>query len=95
MIVTGEETSCGLPIIRTEHPRLFIVQRSDLKMLDEENILSMYSDNRDMFLYMNTKFVYVERFIRSQIRDLYRDVLLHRCRLEREILRNSLAIAAT
>ena len=46
-----------------------------------------------MFAYINSKFVYVERHIRTQIKQLYRDMLVHKCNLERETIRNSLAIS--
>lgn len=43
--------------------------------------------------YMNSKFIYVEKHIRSQINQLYRNILLQQCNLELRMLQNALAIA--
>lgn len=48
-----------------------------------------------IFMYMNAKFVYVERYIRSQIQSLYLDVIKNKCKIEKEILKNTLSIALT
>ena len=37
--------------------------------------------------------MYVEKHVRSQIGYLYQDVVIQRCNLERETLKNALAIA--
>jgi len=42
---------------------------------------------------MNSKFVYVEKHIRTQINELYRNILLQQCHLEQQMLQNTLAIA--
>jgi len=42
---------------------------------------------------MNSKFVYVEKHIRPQISQLYRNVFLQQCNLEQKILKNALALA--
>ena len=47
----------------------------------------------DIFTYVNSKFVYVERHIRTEMTRLYRDVMLQRCTLEREVFKNTLALA--
>lgn len=49
--------------------------------------------NMDIFAYINSKFVYVERHLRTQVQQLYYDVLVQKCSLEREMLKNRLAIA--
>jgi len=43
---------------------------------------------------MNLKFVYVEKHIRTQINQLYRNILLQQCNLELRMMQNALAIAA-
>ena len=76
---------------RTEHPKLVIFET-----VKGESVAGYYKlavDNRDLFAYVNLKFIYVEKHIKTQIRNLYRDVLLQRCNLERETLKNALAIA--
>jgi len=43
---------------------------------------------------MNSKFVYVEKHIRTQINQFYRNILLQQCDLESRMMQNALAIAA-
>ncbi|CAD6223579.1 GSCOCG00013004001-RA-CDS, partial [Cotesia congregata] len=93
--MTGTETSCGVSLIRTEHPKLYIIAKKDLETLEKGNIVASNPDNLDLFLYANAKFVYVEKYLRSQVQSLYLDVIKKRCMLEKEVLKNSLSIAAT
>ena len=48
----------------------------------------------DIFSYVNSKFVYVERHIRIEITRLYHDVLTQRCLLEQQVFRNTLTLAS-
>lgn len=81
---------CGHTLYHTEHPKLLIYETSpNVEIFKKQSHVS----NLDIFTYMNSKFVYVENHIRTQINDLYRNILLQQCRLERKILANSLAIA--
>ena len=86
----GEEVVCGHTLILTEHPKLLIFETTpDNKVFDKQ----YKSENLDIFTYMNSKFVYVEKHIRTQISQLYRNVLLQQCNLEQKILKNALALA--
>jgi len=49
--------------------------------------------NLDMFTYVNSKFVYVERHIRNQIATLYQDIILQKCELEKQVIQNTLSLA--
>lgn len=53
----------------------------------------MAVENIDLFTYVNSKFVYVERHIQTQISQLYTDVLKQRCDLERQVMKNALSLA--
>lgn len=44
-------------------------------------------------IYVNNKFVFVEKYIKLQITNLYRDAIMHRCGQKRDIIKNALAIA--
>lgn len=92
LTTTNIEIICGYKIIRTEHPKLFIFETSknDLMLSNKISI-----ENLDLFAYINSKFVYVEKFIQKQIKQLYYDVLIHRCMLERNTLKNLLSIASS
>ena len=82
---------CGYTVLQTEHPKLVIFETIKGESFADNYYLNI--DNLDIFKYVNSKFVYVEKHIKTQIRNLYRDVLLQRCNLARETLKNGLAIA--
>lgn len=87
----GQTSVCGYIIYRTEHPRLFINERTeDVPFVAHENSAV---ENIDLITYIDSKFVYTERYIRKQITQLYYDLLLHKCKIERQVLNNALAIA--
>ena len=81
---------CGYTLSHTEHPKLVIFETEPgIAIFKRES----HVENLDIFTYMNSKFVYVEKHIRTQISELYRNILLQQCQLEQKLLRNSLAIA--
>jgi len=82
---------CGYALSKTEHPKLVI---SETTPGGATFAKSISTNNMDIFTYMNSKFVYVERHSRKQMNRLYTDLLLQQCQLEKKILHNSLAIAA-
>jgi len=88
---TSEEFHCGYTLIKTEHPKLFIVEIPKGESFIRKKPLAV--ENIDIFAYVNSKFVYVERHIRTQINHLYTDILKHRCDLERQVLKNALSLA--
>lgn len=49
--------------------------------------------NLDLFMYVNSKFVHIEIHIRTQMEQLYFDVITQKCKLEQQTLRNALLIA--
>ncbi|CAD6227315.1 GSCOCG00011971001-RA-CDS, partial [Cotesia congregata] len=83
---------CGHTVIKTEHPKLFIiVVKNQGHTLSIETIKT---EDMDIFAYINSKFLYVEKFIRQQLQNLYHDVLVRRCELERSVLLNALALSS-
>lgn len=89
---TSETVICSYKIIKTEHPKLFIVETTKEQAPVIKNPISV--NNLDIFAYVNSKFVYVEKHFRSQLDQLYHDVLKQKCNLEREVLENRLSLAA-
>lgn len=89
--VTKEQPICGYTLKHTEHPKLFILetQRGNAP----KPIGNIPVDNLDIFAYVNSKFVYVEKHIRTQMTALYHNVMQQRCELEAEVLRNTLSFA--
>ena len=50
-------------------------------------------EKKDLFTYVNSKFVYVGKHVRKEINRLYYDLLNHTCLLEQEVIKNSPIIA--
>lgn len=48
------------------------------------------TNNLDIFAYMNSKFIYVERHLKTQITQLYQAIIDHKCRMEAQVIRNAL-----
>jgi len=51
-------------------------------------------NNLDIFAYINSKFVYVEKHVRNQMTSLYYNVIQQRCELEKKVFTNTLSFAA-
>jgi len=86
----GRHATCGHTLIRTEHPKLILFETTLGVSLFK---LSGCIANLDIFTYMNSKFVYVEKYIHTQINQLYRNILFQQCDLESRMMQNALAIA--
>lgn len=52
---------CGYTLIQTEHPKLFILEGGNDSFFKKRT--SMNPQNVDIFTYMNSKFVYVEKHL--------------------------------
>lgn len=88
---TKEQPLCEYTLSQTEHPKLFILEtKSDA--IPHSGSIPM--DNLDIFAYMNSKFVYVEKHIRHQMISLYHNVMQQKCELERQVITNALSFAA-
>lgn len=86
----GEYLTCGYKLIRTEHPKLVIFEdQPEVKVFQNHGRTSSF----DLFTYMNSKFVYVEKHVRSQVNQLYRNILQQQCDIEFRLMQNALAIA--
>lgn len=61
-------------IIRTKHPKLVIFETA----CGETFALSskIAASNLEIFSFINSKFVYVEKHIRTQMKNVYRDVVI-------------------
>ena len=91
LTVKGYENHCGHVFVKSSHPKLMIIETRGMRTPFTGKFTTV--KNMDLFLYVNSKFVYVERHIKKQITQLYLDVVTQRCNLERETIKNSLAIA--
>ena len=65
----AEANLCGYTLIQTEHPKLFIMEIQRKKTFKTHMRISM--NNLDIFSYINSKFIYVEKHIKTQLTQLY------------------------
>lgn len=82
---------CRYNGFQTEHPRLVIVRKSTYGYWFTKKAYN--SKNLDLLTYVNAKFVYVERHIKSQIQTLYLNLVHKKCELERDVIQMQLAVA--
>lgn len=78
---TGTIPVCSYQLITTEHPKIFIFETTPNDVFLKKEDLKI--ENLYIFTYINLKFIYVERHVRTEMNRLYRDVLHQRCTLER------------
>ncbi|KAI4476114.1 hypothetical protein M0804_013844 [Polistes exclamans] len=88
---TTETKLCGFSIHRTEHPELFIIETQPGVSFIQHQSISI--ENLDIFTYVNCKFIFVEKHLRTQITELYNNIISQKCELERQVLQNALADA--
>lgn len=89
---TSELNLCGYKLLRTEHPKLLILETSRGRTFKIRTKIAV--DNLDIFSYVNSKFVYVEKHVKTQLTRMYRDIMEQKCALEQQILRNALSLSS-
>jgi len=65
----SKDPSSPTILLRTEHPKLFILETRKGDTFAHRGSIPV--DNLDIFTYVNSKFVYVEKHIRHQMTSLY------------------------
>ena len=91
MTKTGEQPLCGYTLLSTEHPKLFLLETTKGNTFISKRKTAV--ENLDIFTYVNSKFVYVEKHIKRQMTALYHDVLTQRCNTEKKVIENALSLA--
>lgn len=91
LTASKEQPLCGYTLLTTEHPKLFILETKRGDTFAHHGTIPV--GNLDIFTYVNSKFVYVEKHMRQQMTSLYNDVVKQRCELEKEVIRNTLSFA--
>lgn len=89
---TADVEICGYRLAQTEHPKLFILETTKGRTFNTKTKVAI--ENLDIFLYVNSKFIYVEKHIKTQLTQLYRDIMEQKCALERQVLENALTLAS-
>lgn len=84
--------ACEITVIKTEHPQLFIL--SDATFMNHFQTKHILPHNTDLMAYVNTKFVYIENFLKTTITLLYADLLTKQCELQGKILIQKLSLAS-
>lgn len=74
----------------TEHPKLFILESEKGVSFTQRKVAT---DNLNIFAYVNSKFIYIEKHIRTQMKLLYHDILYHKCLMEQRLIQYTLSIA--
>jgi hypothetical protein len=77
--------------LSTEHPKLFLLETTKGNTFISKRKTAV--ENLDIFTYVNSKFVYVERHVRRQMTALYHDILTKRCTMEKKVIENALSLA--
>ncbi|KOC71219.1 hypothetical protein WH47_06141 [Habropoda laboriosa] len=91
LTTTSSQPLCGYVLLKTEHPKLFILATSKENTFKTKSKIEV--NNLDLLTYVNSKFVYVDRHIKTQITELYTNIIHQKCVLEQQVLRNALALA--
>lgn len=89
---TKEIDVCGYKLFRTEHPKLLILETQRGRTFKIRSKIAI--DNLDIFAYVNSKFVYVGKHVKTQLTRMYQDIMEQRCALERQVLRNALSLSS-
>jgi len=89
---TNEISLCGYTLAQTEHPKLFILETHRDRSFKVRSKISV--NNLDIFTYVNSKFIFVEKHVKTQLTQLYRDMMEQKCALEKQILQNALSLSS-
>lgn len=84
----SERRICGFVLIQTEHPKFVIVEITKDNPFTSKNQIIV--NNLDAFTYINSKFIYVEKHIKQQIRTLYQNIIYQKYQLEQQVIRNAI-----
>ncbi|KYN07828.1 hypothetical protein ALC62_01201 [Cyphomyrmex costatus] len=87
----SEYNVCGYTLVQTEHPKLLIVETNKNNLFAKFTRISV--NNLDIFTYINSKFIYVEKHLKTQMQDLYHNILDQKCKLEQQVLKNVISLA--
>ena len=77
-------------IIVVSHPKLMIIDDKQGQFFSKVSKLAV--QNMNIFSYVNTKIVYLEKHFRKQIVSLYNNVMMDQCNLYNDLLRSQLAL---
>lgn len=82
---------CKGNALQTEHPRLYIVPRAEFGYLFDNKAVA--PESLDLLIYMNAKFVYLDRSTQRNFETLYNEITYHSCLTERKTMKTQLTLA--
>jgi len=88
-VKTAELNLCIMT--QTEHLKLFILETQRERTFKAREISI---NNLDIVAYVKSKFVYVEKHIKTQLTKLYTKIMEQKCALEKQILQNALSLSS-
>ncbi|KAG8225328.1 hypothetical protein J437_LFUL005342 [Ladona fulva] len=84
---------CGITVYATEHPKLFIAPKIGHSWFFKKTPMQVESVN--LFTYLNSKFVYLERHVKHEMEKLYKNILEYRCSVNKQIWYNQFSLLTT
>ena len=81
---------CNRIITKTEHPKLFIYEKEDNVLFDNDIRQERDFVNINIFSYTNAKFIHVEKHFRMQFKSIYLNMLTKMREVERREIQNCL-----
>ncbi|ANC97698.1 G [Lonestar tick chuvirus 1] len=91
--LTKGVTVCNQYATRTEHPRLLVVSKSVGQPLFYFQRSSLDPQDVDMFMYVNSKLVYVEKHLGRELSSVYKHFHMQLCETNRQMLRQLTTLA--
>lgn len=92
LMIEREIPLCQMSAYSTEHPKLIIYESQNGLFFFQRSFMAPSS--MDLFMYINSKFVYVERHIRGSMTSMYKDITRQKCELERNLIKTQLSYAS-
>jgi len=89
---TNEISLCGYTLTQTEHLKLFILETHQDRTFKVRTKISV--NNLDIFTYVNSKFIFVKKHVKTQLTQLHCDMMEQKCALEKQILQNALSLSS-
>jgi len=79
-------------MIQAEYPKFFIFETQQRRTFKTRS--KVFINNLDIFAYINSKFVYIEKHIKTQMSILYINIVEQKCALAKQMLSNGLSLSS-
>lgn len=89
----GTTNMCGYTVRKLDHSKFVLIELPPGSTVSKNQ--KLMTEDLDLIAYMNTKIVYVERHFRKQLEGMYRNLIESQCEIEKQVLKNALALIRT